>query len=411
MASDYVLFTIAMAFISPTIVLPSFVAALSDSEVIVGLAAGLTSGAWLLPQLLVASKVAHMRLKKKVMVRALWPGRLLLPLVALAIWLFGRQLPTLTLIIGLASLFIFWALDGVASVPWFDVLAKVMPLRRRGRILGVSQLVGGLGAIGAGLAVRFILGERSAWAFPDNYALLFALASIPFFLGAVCLSAIREPESRLPDKEVPSGRRLLALVPGMLVRDRNFLRLITVRLLNSCISVAGAFYILYATRTLGLGADAAGLFVSAQVVGSLTAGLLMSAIQDRWGPVVHMRAVAVLSAIPPAVALCVGELASVLGQGVLYPYLLVYYFLGIWMGTMGWPYVNWILESTEEGRRPLYIGMLNTSGAVVMLAPILGGWIVRLVSYSAVFALALLFALGSFVVSLPLPNPRRKPGV
>jgi len=42
-----------------------------------------------------------------------------------------------------------------------------------------------------------------------------------------------------------------------------------------------------------------------------------------------------------------------------------------------------------------------------MLAPVLGGWVVRSVSYSAVFVLAVVFALSSLVVSLPLPNPRR----
>ena len=406
---DTVLFGVGMAFISPTVVLPSFVAALTDSEVIVGLAAGLTSAGWLLPQLVVASATARLTKKKPVIVRAAWTSRLLLLLVALAIWLFGQQLPALTLVVGLAGVFVFFALDGVVSVLWFDVLAKVLPHTRRGRILGTSQFVGGLGAIGAGMAVRFILSKEGPWAFPNNYALLFALASIPFLVGAVCLSAIREPESRLPDKGVPSTRKVLSLLPGMLVRDRPFLRLVAVRLLGGCISVASAFYVLYATRNLGLSTDAVGLFVSAQVVGSLTAGLLMTVIQDRWGPLIHIRTLRVLSAIPPVIALCVGRMPGVLGQHVLYPYMLTYFFLGLSMGSGFWPYVNWIIEYANEVQRPLYIGALNTLGALSLLAPLLGGWVARSISYPAVFGLALVFSVSSLLASFALPDTRRRP--
>ncbi len=406
-AGDMVLFITGVTFISQTVVLPSFVAGLTDSETIVGLAGGLTSGGWLLPQLLVASQLARVPRKKDLLVRSALLGRTFLFLVALAIWLLGWQHPPIALVIGLAGVFVFFCMDGVSTVAWYDLLARVIPERRRGRLLGISQFVGGLGAVGAGIAVRFILSEGSPWAFPDNYALLFGLASITLLVGVAFLNRIREPESQPADKEVASSRRVLALLLTTLDRDRPFLRLVTVRLLNGCISVASVFYILYATRNLGLDMDAAGLFVSAQVVGSLAAGLLTGTVQDRWGPIVHMRATAGMSAIPPVIALCAGRLSGILGQQVLYPYLLVYFFLGISMGSMGWPYVNWIIEYADEVKRPLYIGALNTLGALTMLAPVLGGWVVRSVSYSAVFVLAVVFALSSLVVSLPLPNPRR----
>jgi len=406
-AGDIALFNVGIAFISQTVVLPSFVAALSNSEVVVGLASALLSGAWLLPQLLVAGKVAPLPRKMPVVLRAALLGRLPLPLVAVAIWLLGAQRPALTLAIGLTGLFFLWLLDGVASVPWFDVYAKVIPLRRRGRVTGVAQFAGGVAAVGSGLAVRFILGEESPWAFPTNYALLFALASIVLLAGLLSLSFVREPESRLPPQEVPSAREVLALLPNTLAHNRPFLKLVMVRLLSRFASVASAFYVLYATRGLGLGSDAPGLFVSAQVIGSLAAGLLTSVVQDRWGPVIHMRVVAALAALPPIIALSVGHWSGALGRHALYPYLLIYLFLGVSAGSMSWPHMNWLLECVDEEQRPFYIGALNTLGAVAMLAPAVGGLVVGVGSYSAVFALALLFSVGSLLASLSLPDPRQ----
>jgi len=406
LAGDMVLFTAGLAFISQTVVFPSFVAALTDSEEMVGLASGLGSGAWLLPQLLVATQLARVRRKKDLLVRAALVGRSFLLLIGLGIWLLGQQHPALAVAIGLVGIFIFFASDGVATVAWYDLLAKVIPNTHRGRILGASQMVGGLVAIGCGVAVKFILSEESRWPFPNNYALLFGLASVTLLAGVVSLNCIREPEYESPDKDTASPREALALLPAMLAGDRPFLRLVVTKLLNGCVSVASAFYILYATTKLGLSADSAGLFVSAQMVGSLTAALLISTIQDRWGPILHMRIATCLSAMPPIMALCVGHFSDVLGQGALYPYLLTYFFLGISMGSMSWPYANWIIEYASNTQRPLYIGALNTLGAFTMLAPVLGGWLARSVSYSAVFILALVFSVSSLLASLPLPDPR-----
>lgn len=403
---DMALFQVGMSFISPTTVLPSFVATLTDSEVIVGLASGLVAGGWLLPQLLVASAVAHLPRKKPFIMRAAWLGRPILLLAALVIWQWGQRSPKLTLIITLASVFGFFVVDAMVSVPWFDLLARCIPPRKRGRVLGSSQVLGGLGGIGVGVAVRFVLSEGSPWTFPANYAALFATASVAMLGSTVALGFIREPKPAVRASEVPSIRQVLALLPRMLARDRPFQRLVVANLLRGFVGLASAFYVLHATRPLGLGAETTGLFVSAQVAGSLVAGLLMGAVQDRFGPLVHIRAVAVLSALPPILALGAELLHGSLGRGVLYPYLLVYFLLGLSAASYGWPFFNWILEYAEEARRPLYIGIINTLGAATMLAPILGGWVVSAFTYPAVFALALAFALSALVASLSLPSTR-----
>ena len=405
-AADSALFSVGMSFISSTTVLPSFVATLTDSEVIVGLASGLMTGGWLLPQLFVASAVSRLRHKRPLMVRAAWLSRPLLLLLALLIWAFGRRSPTFTLVATMVGVFGFMACDAVVTIPWFDLLARAIPHRRRGRILGISQILGGLGGVGVGMLVRYVLSEGSPWGFPENYALLFGLGGAAFMASTVALTCIREPLAAFPTKAVPSLRQVFASLPRILLGDRPFLRLILTRLLGGFAGMASAFYILYAMRKLGFGVETTGLFVSSQVLGSLVAGLMMGVIQDHWGPLVHIRAAIGLSALPPLLALGAAPLLSILGGGTLYLYLLVYLFLGIYAGASGWPFFNWIMEHAPETQRPLYIGLINTLGTVMMFAPALGGVIVRALSYQAVFIAAAIFAIAAYILSLSLPSTR-----
>jgi MFS family permease len=402
---DMALFHIAVTFISSTTVLPAFFAMLIDSEVAIGAATGVISGAWLLPQLFVASFVSRLSRKKSFMMRGVWVSRPLFFLMGAVVWLLGERAPVFVFVFCVACIFVFFVLDATVSVPWFDLMARALPDQRRGRVQGTAQVLGGVGGMGVGWLVRYVLSDASRWGFPANYGLLFASSSAVFILSGLFLSGVQEPEPQSsPDK--PSVREVLASLPRILLEDRPFLNMIVVRILSGFVSVASAFYVLYATKRLGFQAQDTGFFVSAQVAGTVTSGLLMGLIQDRWGPLVHMRTTSVLSAVSPVLAILAPSILTVWTGGELYLFLAIYFFLGLYMGNIGWPFFNWILEYVEGGRRPLYIGTINTLAALVMLAPTVGGWIVKAFSYPAVFAVALFFSLVSLLLSLPLPDTR-----
>jgi MFS family permease len=406
--TDFASFNIAMSFIGAGTVMPGLIARLTgSSEIYVGVLNGLVSGFWLLPQLLVAGAVTRMPRKKPIVVRTVTIARPILLLLALMVYFFSASHPSWTLNAILVGFTVFFIADAIASVPWFDLLARSIPARRRGRILGTAQVVGGLGGIGAGFVVRLVLGEHSPWAFPSNYAMLFVLASVAMFGSTLALMFIREPAPKVERDATPPLREVLTMFPRILAQDHLFRRLIITKLLTGFVTMASAFYVLYATRRLGFGPETTGFFVSAQVVGSLTSGLVMGAIQDRLGPLVHMRISIALAAVAPILGLCAGPLYDILGTGVLPFYLLIYFFLGLFTGCMSWPFFNWVMEYASDTWRPLYVGMMNTLGAIIMLAPALGGWIASTLSYPAVFALALAFAGAAMLSSLRLSDTRQ----
>ncbi|NLG27317.1 MAG: MFS transporter, partial [Chloroflexi bacterium] len=402
-------FVIGMSLVSATAVLPPLIARLSGSTVVVGLAAGLFNGAWLLPQVFVAGAIAGLRRTKPVIVASVWVSRTFFLVAALVILFAGGTHPRLTVAALLICITLFYAVDAIAAVPWFGMLSRCIPANRRGRLIGLSEVLGGLGGIGTGIFVRYALGESSPWAFPTSYAVLFAGAALFLQLGSATLSTIKELPAAEPLEERPTPRQALRQLPSILVDDHPFRRLVFVRLAAGFVGVASSFYVLHATRHMGLGTEVTGYFVSAQVIGSLAAGLLTSLLQDRHGPLAHMRVMAILAALPALLGLLAEPLAPLLGAQLVLLYLALFFVLGLFLGSSAWPFFNWTLEYAPEARRPAYIGLINTLGGLYMLAPVLGGLVVRSLSYRAVFALALGFAALALLLSKGLPSTRNAP--
>lgn len=406
--ADVCLFYIAVTFISSTTVMPAFIGSLTRSEVIVGMASGLISAAWLLPQLLVASLVARLPRKKPAILRAVWLTRPTILLLAWVVWRYTTVAPTATLVFALFSIVFFFAGDAMASIPWFDVIARALPHRRRGTVVGIGQVLGSLGGVAVGLFVRYALGETSPWEYPTNFAILFLIGGVFFLLGAAALFFVYEPPSAQPAQNALPLRQVFASLPRILHEDKPFRKLVLVKVIVGYVGGAGAFYILHATRNLGFDVRDAGIFISAQVIGSMTAGFLLGLVQGKWGPLVHIRLIIALAGVPPALALLATLVAPFAPQALGYIFPAIYFFLGIYMSGLSWPFFNWIMEYADEARRPLYIGLMNTLTAVVMVAPTLAGWVARSVSYLAVFAGALGVAVLSFLLSLTLVSTRRR---
>jgi MFS family permease len=402
-------FLAGMSCISFTTVLPTLIQRLGGSPLTVGLAVGIATGVYLLPQLFVAGIVTRLPRKKPITVAAVWIGRPLLLLMALAIWTWGAERPLLTLVLLLSGIALFHAGEAVQAVPWLSLLGTCVPPDRRGRVLGAAQVLGGAGGIAAGALVRWTLGGGGPWSFPRDYAVLFAAAGAAMLLSAAAMAVMREPgPTAQPEQRQPRLRELMARLPVILVRDRPFLRLTIVRLASDFVTVAGSFYVLHAALRKGFDSSMTGLFVGAQVLGGLASGFLMAAVHDRWGPRTHMRITIGVSLVPPLLALGGGAVELLTGGMPLAVSLLVFFSLGLYLGSPSWPFFNWTLEHAQEAERPLYIGIMNTLGALSMLAPPLGGWIVMRFSYAAVFACAAVCAVLALLLTRGLPDTRAR---
>lgn len=392
---DYVFFNIAISLARPESVLPAFVRQFTRSAPVIGLVSTVWNGCWLIPQV-VSARWINDKPRKKPYLMAGLTGRVAFWIVALALWLGLGQRSGPMLLLFFVCLGLFTISDGLASVAWFDVLARAIPVKRRGRLMGVSQIIGGLAGLGVGWIIGRIL-ESARFPFPSDYALIFTLAGAAFIPSTVALILLREPRVDVVEDAPDKPRRNHWLTP--LLDDVTFRRFIVCRVLVGMISLVTPFYVVHATDVLDLPLSVVGSFVAAQQVAAVASGALLGLASDRWGPRLTLRVGSALSIVGPVFAL-VAHLAD--GGLLVRAYPLVYVALGIYQSSTMLGFYNYLLEIAPDDVRPSYIGLGNTIMGVLALAPTLGGWLLEATSYTVLFVVTAGLASLGFLVALTL---------
>ncbi len=402
--SDYVSWALALTFASTTTVLPALVGHLTDSEVAVGLVSSVSTGAWLLPQLVYANLLTNKRRKKPYVVLGAVIGRplYLVYAILLSLGLFRRPALALLLLYGVQIL--FYASEAFASIAWYDVMAKAIPVVRRGRLVGGAQLIKGFLSIGVGGLISALLSANGP-PFPQNYALILALASLCLLFSLLAWSFVVEPDEPVDEKR-PCWREYVPRLLDTLRRDRIFARLILVRLLAGCDALALGFYAWFATRELGLPPETLGLFTVAQTVGGILASVGLGTLAERAGSHRVVQVATAVGLTAPLVCLALlmnGTLAGALPVAAI---VWVFMAIGVTASSRMLGFSNFALELAPTGLRPTYIGLLNTLSGILIIMPTLGGWLLRTTSYSVLFVVTALLLVVAHGASLRLPSGR-----
>lgn len=400
---DTVAFIVATSFIDTTTVLPAFASLLTSSAPLIGLISTMQSGGWLFPQLIAANYVANKPYKKPYILRPLLIGRPVYLLLAAITLLWARSHPALTLMALYLATAIFYTADGLASVPWFDVLGKAIPGRRRGRYLALAQVSAGILSIGAGLAVRRLLDPQSGLAFPRNYSALFAIAFGFYTLSTFFLLLIKEPVETT-HTERTAWRQYLPMLVETLRRDHVFRRVIIGRLLAGLAGMAVPFFILFGTEALRLSQAIVGVSLTAQVVGRVLGGLLLGLGVEKLGHRLTLLGGLTLTSLAPALALLISLAHTALSPAwVMYLFPAIFFFIGVSMNTVMWGFTNYVLDIAPPQERATYVGLANTLTGLLIIAPPLGGAILQLTSFPVLFALAFGIYLLALLTARKLP--------
>lgn len=379
---------------APTFV-PAYVFALSGSELAVGVARGLQYLGMFLSPLVGATIIEH---RRKVLPVAFFAGGLMRVQI-LGLALAGLLLaPPGPLVACFLFLPLFGVFLGVQGVVFNFLVAKVIPVEKRGLLVGLRTALSGVTATGVALYAGNVLIENDALG--NGYAVTFLLAFALTSVGLLMLAFIREPGSPQVRQASPVLDRLRDL-PALLRRDPDFTRYFLARALAVMGRMAVPFYYVVAQTRLSLsGSDLGELtaaFVLAQSVGSLGWGTAA----DRAG----FRAVFIASLgtwMLSAVALLATS-----GFGWL---LVVFAGLGAGLGGFQLSAQNLVLEFGARHNLPLRIAVANSASFLVAaVGAMLGGVLAVLVSHEAVFEVAIAsqtVALG--IVLFGVRDPRHR---
>ncbi len=379
---------------APTFV-PAYIYLLSGSEFAVGLA---LASQWLgnaLSSTLGATLVEH---RKRVLSMGLLVGWGMRGGV-LGLALSGYFLPDhWALIFACVFLCLFGLFNGVQSVIFQLLMAKVIPLRLRGRLTGFRNFAAGLTAAG----VAYIGGKYfvEAHALGNGYATTFLAAFALTSIGLTMLMLVREPDS--PEVR-PRTSFLLRLreIPDILRGDRELARFVVASSLAALGTLAVPFYVLYAGKAIGLSGTTLGVLSTAFLLSQTGANLIWGSLADRIGNRIVFLASVGLWALSTLV---------LIGMHSLWP--LVAVFAGLGAGQAGFQNStqNMILEFGAREDLAMRIAILNTATSSMMaVGPLLGGLIADSSSFVAVFSISTLMLSAAFtLVFFAVGEPRQR---
>lgn len=386
-ALDGASFWFGMSFFSSTVILPLFVSHFTDNPLMIGLISFL---GWLgvyLPQMFVANITERAPRKKFFPVTlGFFLERLPILLLAPMTYFLATRRPVLTLVLFFVLYTWHNAGSGMVIVGWQDMIAKIIPVNRRGQFFGITNFIGnGTGILGA-FAVPFILDR---YTFPLGYVFAFAVTGALLFLSWFFLSLTREPA--VPSSKPPvSQRDYLRSLPAILRRDRNFSIYLLAQILFALSGMATGFLIIYTVQTWNLPDSQASGFMLALQVGLALANLFFGFLADRKGHKLSLEICWIFSALSLILAIVAPS------PGLFFP---IFFLRGAVSAGTFISAISIVYEFTGEENRATYIGLANTiPGVAAAVAPLLGGWLAGAVSYQSMFVVSAVIGVASWAL-------------
>ncbi len=395
---DITFITLALSLVSRDTVMPVLVSTLSDSKLAIGLIPAIFTLSYYLPQLLSANFSERMVYKKPfVGTIGLFGERFPYLIIAISLYFYAVRAPSLALVL----FYIFWgvaaASAGFTTPAWFDMIAKVISVRRRGIWAGLGH---GIGAILSVVVLTSVaLPVLAKVNYPMNYVILFLLAFVTCLISYVGFILNREPPSPIVKESVSSGAYFRQL-PSVLRRDANYTRFLISRSVIQLATMAGAFYIIFGTEHFHIEATGIVTYTVITVSSVAVMNLLWGVISDRVGHKVVLTLAAFCITLAALVALSAPN-PIVLG--------VTFALIGAYNAADAVSGLNIILEFCAPEDRPTYIGLTNTLLApVITFAPLIGGLLADAVGFQPVFILTVaVSAVGGLMLLLWVKEPRR----
>jgi hypothetical protein len=404
---DVTFFSLGMAFIDLSAVLPLLLARLGANGPVIGAFSALRFLAFTVLQIFVAYGT-HGKAKQKPWL-AFVATVTRLPLLVLPYFLWHAAdsvAAQRTALWATICILVVWALgDGLGYVPWMEIVARTFSNRVRGRFFASTQLASGLTSIAIGaVVVRSVL-HSGRYPFPHNYALLAGFAALMFQVSLAGVLLIREPPQPCAHESaiLPPLGAYFRRLPALVRENSVFARLCLIQLLVGFGAAASPFYILYATGHFHIGDEWGGKYQALQALGVVGLMPVWTYLSEKRGPGTAVRGVALACLITPLLAMTLGTLS---------PWLfgLVFLLMG---GSLGWGmwivFNHFLLTHIAPEERAIFVALINLLFAPSALYPYLGGHLIdhqRFLTFAGIpllFLFTSLVILAGFLLALRLP--------
>ena len=391
-------FTAGLSFIDANAVVPVFIFAYTQSLLLAGLAATINFASSILMQTLVGPYVKGIRNVPRYISLIMFLFRPL-PLLMIPV-LFMNLDPWLTTGIFLFIYALFFAGDGLVVVPWIDLFGRTVESGRRGLLLGNQQVLGGIGALLAGSAVKATL-DHPMLNNNQRFSIIFGGAAVVMTLSSAAMAFSRD----LPHKvtqEKPNHLRYYRQMPAYIRRSPLFAQIALTRILSIIAAMVAPFVILFCQDLLSLSRKEVSTLIVIQIIGSLAGGFLWGKISHRLG---NHRVILISQSLGLLLALSVILLAMLprlaMPAFLLWPLVLVNGInMAAWIG-----FVNYTIDIVHAEERTVYMLISNLMTFPFAFLPFFAGIVAQSFGYAPIFAISAIAASMAVIRATRLKAP------
>jgi len=385
--------SIGTTIAEPSTILPLIVNYFGGSSLLVGFFAALLRGGAVLIQMFAAFQsqtygLMLPYLRRVFMVRFIsWFG------IGIAIIVFGKDSPNLTLFsIGL-GLFVFSFSAGFGAIYFKDIIGKIFSPKFRGKTMSYRQFFAGLGGLLSGTLAGFIIHRFEA---PYSFGYLFIISAFIMGLGYLAMGTIDEPVKEKVAKKEKSFKEFLHNSITLLKSDKQLQTQLKTFFLGYGYLISLPFIILDAQENIGLDGVAIGSLITSQMVGAMLSNFIWAKLSGTG----RNRLTAQVSILFQITAISLAVFAS-----SLQVYMVLFFLIGAAIDGSRIASGNLILDLAPPEKRPVYMALQINILSMALFLSILGGLILQFFSYSVLYGITLLMLFTAFRFSFKLDVP------
>lgn len=375
--------------------LPAYLNLLTGSPFMAGLGLALQQLGGVVSPVVGANFIEH---RKRVMPTAMWLGagmRVPILLMAVAGWMLKGQPLVIALLV---LLFLFGLFGGAQRVVFQLLMAKVIPIQRRGRLQAWRNMTGGaIAAVLAYAAGRYLIKGN---VFGNGYATTFLLAFVLTSLGITALRLMLVEPEPPTQRGRTSLRDRLKDFPALVAHDANFRNFLIAQLLAMAARVAAPSYAVYALLAGHLPPSALGVLSLSYLGADTVSNIVWGYMGDKAG----FRLTFITS-----LALWIAATFLLIESHSL-PMILIA-FAGLGAGNAGYQMstTTMVLEFGHRDDVAMRLAISSTAeGVMSTIAPFAGGAIATLFGYPPVFWISIAVQLGALALLVgAVREPRR----
>ena len=255
-----------------------FVDTMTGSKTLVGLAVTTQALFMLLGQLFCAPHMSGIRDLPGFMFKGMF-SRAIPFLMAIPLFLGADRMLSVFIFLFLYGM--FWLVDGILTVPWGELSARALRPELRGHMMGMQIAIGGALSLLTGLLLTWLFANPRLDEY-SRFGTIFMIAACIFLMSLVFIRMVKDPS---PTKVLvkPDLKRYYSRIPQIIRGSKPLQHAMIARMPGYVGFSSITFLVVFGSDTLSLSGAQLSWLVYAQIVGSLTGGIILGETSRRFG--------------------------------------------------------------------------------------------------------------------------------